>query len=118
LFGVFIFSCGTTHLFSAITIWQPLYWLDGVVKAITTIVSVMAAVLLFKVIPAALRRSLGFEPEDSLIARTENGRLILEKADSVKRRIKARFAHLPPSYSLAEGLIAERREEAKREAGA
>lgn len=68
------------------------------------------------VIPAPLRRSLGFESGDSLIARMEEGRLILEKAETIKQRLKSRFAHLPPTTSLAEELIAERREEAKREA--
>lgn len=68
------------------------------------------------VIPAPLRRSLGFETGDSLIARMEEGRLILEKADTIKRRLKARFAHLPSTTSLANELLAERRDEAKREA--
>ena len=35
------------------------------------------------VIPAPLRRSLGFESGDSLIARMEEGRLILEKAETI-----------------------------------
>jgi hypothetical protein len=47
----------------------------------------------------------------------EEGRLILEKAETIKQRLKSRFAHLPPTTSLAEELIAERREEAKRERG-
>lgn len=37
------------------------------------------------VIPAQLRRSLGFESGDSLIARTEDGRLILEKVETIKQ---------------------------------
>lgn len=68
------------------------------------------------VIPAALRRLLGFEEGDVLVARTEAGRLILEKQETIKRRLKARFSQLPPG-SLADELIAERREEAKREVG-
>ena len=67
------------------------------------------------VIPAPLRHSLGFESGDSLIARMEDGRLILEKTETIKRRLKNHFAQLPPGASLAEELIAERREEAKRE---
>ncbi len=66
------------------------------------------------VIPGPLRRSLGFESGDSLIARMEDGRLILEKAETIKQRLKSRFDQLPPGTSLAEELIAERREEAKR----
>lgn len=68
------------------------------------------------VIPAPLRRSLGFEPGDNLIAREENGRLILEKAETIKERLKIRFAQLPPFTSLADELLAERREAALREA--
>jgi AbrB family looped-hinge helix DNA binding protein len=69
------------------------------------------------VIPAPLRRSLGFETGDILILRIEEGRLILEKTETIKQRLKGRFAQLPPTTSLADELIAERREEAKREAG-
>lgn len=68
------------------------------------------------VIPASLRRSLGFEEGDSLIAREEAGRLVLEKRDTVKQRVKARFAHLSKDRSLVDELVAERREAAKAEA--
>ena len=69
------------------------------------------------VIPAALRKSLGFEPGDTLIARLEDGRLVLEKLETVQRRLKARFSHLRKDTSLADELIAQRREEAKWEVG-
>jgi len=54
MFAGFIIACGTTHLLSAITIWTPLYWLDGLVKAVTAIVSVATAVIMLWVIPGAL----------------------------------------------------------------
>jgi AbrB family looped-hinge helix DNA binding protein len=69
------------------------------------------------VIPAALRRLLGFEEGDILVARTEGGRLILEKQETIKQRLKDRFSQLPKGTSLAAELIAERHEEAKREIG-
>jgi AbrB family looped-hinge helix DNA binding protein len=67
------------------------------------------------VIPAALRKLLGFEEGDTLVAREEAGRLVLEKQAMVKQRLKARFAGVSKDRSLADELIAERREEAKRE---
>lgn len=70
------------------------------------------------VIPASLRRSLGFEVGDTLIARQEEGRLVLEKQETIKRRLKARFSQLPGDRSLCGELIAERREEAQRESSA
>ena len=67
------------------------------------------------VIPAALRRSLGFEEGDTLVAREDAGRLVLEKPETIKQRLKTRFAQVPQDRSLVDELIAERREEAKRE---
>ncbi len=67
------------------------------------------------VIPAPLRQSLGFEEGDRLIAHEEGGRLVLEKRETIKQRLKARFAKLPKERSLADELIAERREAAREE---
>ena len=54
MFAGFIVACGTTHLLSAITIWIPLYWLDGLLKGFTAIISIATAVLMLWVIPRAL----------------------------------------------------------------
>ncbi|MDP2760330.1 MAG: PAS domain-containing protein [Sideroxyarcus sp.] len=54
MFGLFIVACGTTHLLSVVTIWIPLYWLDGIVKALTAIISVAAALMMLWVVPRAL----------------------------------------------------------------
>lgn len=54
LFGAFILACGTTHLISIWTLWYPTYWLAGVVKAITAVISVFTALSLIPIIPKAL----------------------------------------------------------------
>ncbi|MEM9004696.1 MAG: PAS domain S-box protein [Cyanobacteria bacterium P01_F01_bin.86] len=54
LFGLFITTCGTTHLMSVWTVWYPAYWLSGVLKAITAMVSIYTALALFPTLPAAL----------------------------------------------------------------
>ena len=54
LFATFIFACGTTHIFGALTLWQPYYGLEGLVKAMTAAVSVATAVLIWPLIPKAL----------------------------------------------------------------
>jgi hypothetical protein len=35
LFGIFILACGTTHILGIVTLWAPVYRVDGLVKAIT-----------------------------------------------------------------------------------
>ncbi len=67
------------------------------------------------VIPAPLRRAMGIGAGDFLLAHIEDDRLVLEKAETIKRRLKARFAKIDKTTSLADELIFERKEESKRE---
>ena len=55
LFSAFIFACGITHALSVVTIWNPVYGLAAIAEALTAIVSVATAVLLWPLIPVALR---------------------------------------------------------------
>lgn len=66
------------------------------------------------VVPAPIRKALGFRPGETLVARIEDGHLVIEKPEAVERRLHARFRKFE-GRSLAEELIAERREEARRE---
>ena len=68
------------------------------------------------VIPALLRRSLELEAGDKLIAHEEEGRIILEKQSTIKQRLKKRFTKISEGRSLADELIMERREAARKEA--
>jgi PAS domain S-box-containing protein len=54
LFSAFILSCGTGHLLELWTLWHPTYWLSGLMKAITAIVSLYTASAMISLIPKAL----------------------------------------------------------------
>lgn len=54
LFSLFIFACGTTHVAAIFTLWHPDYWLEGWLKALTALVSVITAAVLWPSIPKAL----------------------------------------------------------------
>jgi two-component system, sensor histidine kinase PdtaS len=54
LFGAFIMACGTTHWLDIWTIWHPDYGIQGLVKAITALVSLVTAGLLWPLIPKLL----------------------------------------------------------------
>lgn len=54
MFALFILSCGTTHLFSAYTIFRPDYWAEGYVKAATAIISALTAVMFIPRLPEAI----------------------------------------------------------------
>ncbi|HLO89263.1 MAG TPA: ATP-binding protein [Nostocaceae cyanobacterium] len=54
LFSAFIVACGTTHLLQIWTLWYPTYWLSGLIKALTAIVSFVTAIELVPLVPQAL----------------------------------------------------------------
>jgi signal transduction histidine kinase len=54
LFAAFILLCGTTHWLDLLTLWTPLYGLQGLVKAATAIVSIVTAIALWLALPSFL----------------------------------------------------------------
>jgi bifunctional DNA-binding transcriptional regulator/antitoxin component of YhaV-PrlF toxin-antitoxin module len=61
------------------------------------------------VMPASLRRALGFEERDALVAQQELGRLLLEKPRRIRQRLKERYDQVHGERKLVDELIAERR---------
>jgi PAS domain S-box-containing protein len=55
LFSVFIFACGVTHLADIWVIWQPDYAPQAVAKVVTAAASAATAVVLWRLLPQALR---------------------------------------------------------------
>lgn len=54
MFAAFILLCGTTHIFGIITVWNPIYPLEGGVKAATAAISMLTAVALVPLVPRML----------------------------------------------------------------
>jgi AbrB family looped-hinge helix DNA binding protein len=68
------------------------------------------------VIPAAIRQEMGFAAGDTLIMEVEHGVLRIESYAARIRRIQQEFAqYAKPGILASDELIAERREEARRE---
>ncbi|MCM8749536.1 AbrB/MazE/SpoVT family DNA-binding domain-containing protein [Thermomicrobiaceae bacterium CFH 74404] len=68
------------------------------------------------VLPARLRRRLDLRPGDRLIITVDAaGGLRVVSAREQARRLRGLYRDLAPGRSLADELIAERREEARRE---
>ena len=94
-FGGFIIACGLTHFMEVWTIWKPVYWLSGIVKAITAAASVTTAIVLPRLVPEALsmihnarlaeKRQLDLEGANTAI-RALN--------EELEERVRARTAEL------------------------
>lgn len=54
MFAAFIFLCGATHFYQIVTVWQPYYYSEGLLKLATAGVSGFTAVALWFLMPQAL----------------------------------------------------------------
>lgn len=68
------------------------------------------------VIPAKLRRALGLNDGDELVAWLEGDRLVIRSKESVARDLRGSYKHVASGRDLASELISERRAEVAREA--
>ena len=64
----------------------------------------------------SLRKALDLRPGDALVSHVDEGRLVIEKAEAVERRLHGLFRRFE-GRRLADELIAARRAEARREGG-
>jgi AbrB family looped-hinge helix DNA binding protein len=68
------------------------------------------------VIPAPIRQRMNLEPGDSIVMEVEDGVLRIESYRARIRRIQEEFKqYAKPGILASDELIAERREEARRE---
>ncbi len=115
LFGIFIFACGTTHLMSIWTLWQPWYVLDGGIKLLTAGVSIATAILLVPLIPKAL--SLPSPSQMAAVNQTlrqqiherERVEALLQQSNAdLERRVQERTGDLANTIAALQAEIAER----------
>jgi signal transduction histidine kinase/CheY-like chemotaxis protein len=53
-FAIFITACGFTHVLSIVTLWVPVYGLEGLIKLLTAVASILTAVILWPLLPKML----------------------------------------------------------------
>jgi PAS domain S-box-containing protein len=82
MYAAFILACGTTHLISIITIWQPIYWLEGWMKFLTALLSIITAIVTITIAPKALAE-IGYKQrlEEEII---KNSRIATATFESVQ----------------------------------
>lgn len=103
LFIAFILLCGASHLFSILVTWNPLYEIEGWIKAATAIVSFITAIVLIPKLP-------------TLIAQPEI-QLAYEESQAILFELKKKNEQMEVIYKAAverENRILELRQEVNR----
>ncbi|MEG4507524.1 ATP-binding protein [Microcoleus sp. F6_B4] len=103
----FIFAlCGTTHLIEIVTLWHPIYWVSGLIKAVTGAWSFYTfTFLLIPLIPVALDT-----PSPAQLALTnqeleESRRRIQAINVELEQRVQERTAQLEASNRTKDELL-------------
>jgi two-component sensor histidine kinase len=107
-FAIFIFACGTTHLFGVLTLWQPAYGVEGLVKFATAVVSVATAAAIWPLLPQALAL-----PSPSQLAAVNADlqsaqRALARTNEQLEQRVRERTAELTRANNQLRAEIAER----------
>lgn len=94
LFAGFIAFCGLSHAIGLVNIWNGYYFLAGVIKLATGVISILTAIVLWKLMPQILAIPSHFE------LKKQNKALILAKQElkeanqSLEEKVKERTASL------------------------
>jgi len=120
-FAVFITACGLTHVLEIVTVWFPLYWVSGAVKAVTALASMLTAVLLVRLIgpalslpsPAVLRATNAALTRE-IAERTRAEQQIRGMNDLLEARVAERTRELEGANSQLRAEIQERRRSEER----
>lgn len=65
LFAAFILLCGITHVVGIITVWNPIYYAQGLLKAATALVSILTAFAIIPLVPKLARMRSPEELEEA-----------------------------------------------------
>lgn len=86
MFALFIFFCGITHMLDALNIWHGFYHLEGAAKLATAIVSLITAVLIWRLIPTAL----AMPSRGELLAKNSELLALQMELSSINQALEAR----------------------------
>jgi signal transduction histidine kinase/ActR/RegA family two-component response regulator len=114
-FGLFIVACGMTHGMEVWTLFHATYWLSGVIKAMTAIVSVATAVLLVRIRPhvlalpsPAMMRLANAQLENEVEERKRAETALNRANEALDERVRARTTELAEVNSRLQTQIEER----------
>ena len=111
-FAIFIAACGLTHVLSIVTLWNPIYGIEGLVKAATAIASVFTAAMLWLLLPQLLKIPSPFEFQKVQAAleveegKSRDSEQLLKQYDEIQRALRESMTRLTAVVETAvDGVI-------------
>jgi two-component system, cell cycle sensor histidine kinase and response regulator CckA len=108
-FALFIVACGTTHVIEVLSIWRPMYWLQGTIKAVTAGFSILTATALIPLVPKALALPSPEELRRANRALKEAQYGLRKTNEELEERIAERTSLLAEANATLKAEIEERK---------
>lgn len=96
LFAAFILLCGATHVFEIITLWEPMYYVQGLLKLATAIGSILTASAIIPLVP----KLLAMRSPEELEQVNQQLREQIAAREEVERELRQSVAEL--SHAMGE----------------
>lgn len=94
MFAGFIFFCGATHLVGLINIWNGYYYIEGIVKFLTGIISMVTAVMLWHLLPEAISFPSRRNMQQKITELQQAEKQLAESNQRLEAEVKKRTAQL------------------------
>lgn len=94
LFAGFIVSCGVTHLLHVIELWYPVYYLEAVADILTAVVSIVAAIMLWRLLPVLV----GLPSVNQLRTLIDERKRVGEELQDRETQLRSLGDSLPDSF--------------------
>ena len=120
-FGGFILACGATHAMSIVTLWKPLYRLEGLSKALTALASITTALCLWRLLPTLVRipSQADLVNKNQLLNAEIGARMAIEKSlqaarDQLEGQVQEQTRELFAVNATLQKAVAEEQHTANR----
>src|SRR5439155_22377709 len=87
-FAVFVLACGVTQVMALITLWVPIYGIEGIIKAMSAAASIVTAAMLWPLLPKVLALPSPSQLRAGEVAPAQEGMYRREAEDMLRQSQK------------------------------
>ncbi|KXI28709.1 GGDEF domain-containing protein [Paraglaciecola hydrolytica] len=94
LFAGFIFFCGATHILGIINVWHGYYYIHGLIKTLTGVISIATAILLWRLLPQAIAHPSKQALTDKILQLQQAEQRLANANQTLEQEVAKRTAQL------------------------